>query len=95
MGKPITRDELNVRLCEAFGIDTEQNAGFRLTVLGGEWPALEVFQMQPTDEQGRVVDDQAEAVESLRFIVLPADSPEALRAEVRRADADGAAVVAT
>jgi hypothetical protein len=81
MGNPVTRDELNTRLCEAFGVDPEENAGFRLTVLGGQVPALEVFQLPPL--QGDALDDgQVAAVESIvhRFLVVPGDAPEAMAA---------------
>ena len=82
--QPITQAELNERLCRAFDIDPVKNAGFRLTVLGGEWPALEVFQLLPADGEGRALDGQLVRVEDLmsgqRLLVVPATSDAAAAA---------------
>lgn len=71
-------NDLNVRLCEAFNVDPNENAGFRLTVLGVEVPALEVFKLPPMDGNG-LADDQVKAVESIseRFVILDASDPRA------------------
>jgi hypothetical protein len=57
--------QINIEFCQAFGVDTKAHAGFRLTVLGGELPALEAFVLPPTVEDGRLSDEHAVALEAL------------------------------
>lgn len=61
----LTLNGINVALCKAFGVDDAKNAGFRLTVLGGEFPALEVFQLPPQDEAGMFSAEPVQAVDHL------------------------------
>jgi hypothetical protein len=72
---------LNVELCDAFGVPTTA-AGFRLTVLGGELPALEVFTPPPT--AGGALSDQwvaaLEQAAARSFTVEPAASDAAMAA---------------
>lgn len=64
MPNPVkNRTELNVRYCQAFGIDVERYAGFRLTVLTEHLPVLEAFDMSKT------LDDGGWAVE--RYVLVP------------------------
>lgn len=64
MPNPVkNRNHLNVRYCEAFGVDPERYAGFRLTVLSEHLPVLERFDMTQT------LDDGGWAVE--RHVLVP------------------------
>lgn len=56
---------INAVLCRAFGADPEHDAGFRLTVLGGEAPALEVFRHPPLTPDGMYSPEPAAAVDEL------------------------------
>lgn len=47
----LTVNQMNVALYHAFGVD-DSGPGFRLTVLGGEFPAVEVFRHTPVDGDG-------------------------------------------
>jgi hypothetical protein len=45
---PLNGDEgLTARLCRAVGLDANAVQGFRLTVIGGEFPKLEVLKLLP------------------------------------------------
>lgn len=48
----LTMDQLNGALCTALGVDPDDHVGFRLTVLGGEMPALEAFHLPPQTPDG-------------------------------------------
>lgn len=61
----LTLNGINVALCKAFGVDDSENAGFRLTVLGGEFPALEVFRLPDIDSEGMLDAGPVRAVDQL------------------------------
>lgn len=79
---PVDPYQLNVEFCQAFGVDTMRHAGFRLTVLGGELPALEAFVLPPTVDGGLLSDEHAVALEALagRFSAEAPDSVVAMDA---------------
>jgi hypothetical protein len=73
---------LNTHLCDAVGLDVQKVAGFRLTILGEEHPALEAFMLPPSvantwsDEWALALEWRARDV----FRVVEAASMEALEA---------------
>lgn len=58
-------DGINARLCRALGVDPGQHVGYRLTVMGGEFPAMEVFQLPPMTGDGMFSDSGPIALEDL------------------------------
>lgn len=49
--------QLTGMLCEAVGLDPNDVHGFRLTVMGGVFPQLEVWQLPPHTDQGDLTDE--------------------------------------
>jgi hypothetical protein len=56
---------INARLCRALGVDPNRHVGYRLTVMGGEFPAMEVFQLPPMTGDGMFSDSGPVALEDL------------------------------
>jgi hypothetical protein len=78
--QPVTPDRLNVLLCEAMGVDPNTSVGFRLTVMGGSLPNLEVYASAPDD--GRTLLDSwarplAQARATAQYVLLPGSDPDA------------------
>jgi hypothetical protein len=68
-------DGLIAALCRAVGQDPNEIQGFQLTVVGGEWPVLNVVPLLPTADDGMVAQSFAERLESAgrQFILMPAE----------------------
>jgi hypothetical protein len=61
----LTLDGINTELCKALGVDPAAGPGFRLTVLGGEFPALEVFKLPPMTGDGMFAESGPIAIDDL------------------------------
>lgn len=71
-------DGLTARLCRAVGLDPNEIQGFRLTVLGGEFPKLEVLHLPPhTDINGHMADPWSAplATVAATYRLHPVDPP--------------------